>query len=505
MSDDRCDCEKGYAEGVPLNEIAPAPVVSAKISTPPIQLKVSDFSTYGATLATPVEVKEKSFVKKVYNTLTKAASWAFKMTCSDEIKLVGVSPDGFWASFCGTGYVQVENGQAKLVESVTFTADCLWHNSPTTVSGEVVIGEPLAAPHLVLGTSEGKAVSQKPTQGKISILVGDGTTDEHSWYQICWDELPTCFTGAIPQSEGVEILGVPANSTNIEVEGKRCAAALCGEGILRSVAVEDPAYATDCGTGVKYITRPASREEIIAYLDINTSGGGGGGDGEDGDDAYQVWLNAGNTGNVQDFLDSLVGQGSVLSIVDGIWFIDGVSTGQSAGSDGQSNYQLWLEAGNTGTVQDYLDTLEANIDLDGVASCILELQQMFASLVELSPWLTCANLQAQCDVTGIGAPSDANPLAGITPSINANGNWFIGTSDTGIPATGPEGPEGPPAEPYFTFSDPDFAGFVANAKGGSYDPGIYYYNGNVSDRGLYEIVESVAGLWTVRQYNFTVI
>ena len=30
-------------------------------------------------------------------------------------------------------------------------------------------------------------------------------------------------------------------------------------------------------------------------------------DGEDGDSAYQIWLDAGNTGDVDDFLDSLVG------------------------------------------------------------------------------------------------------------------------------------------------------------------------------------------------------
>lgn len=37
-------------------------------------------------------------------------------------------------------------------------------------------------------------------------------------------------------------------------------------------------------------------------------------------------------------------------------------------------------------------------------------------------------------------PSGKN---GVTPHIGSNGNWFVGTTDTGIPATGPVGPAGP--------------------------------------------------------------
>jgi hypothetical protein len=37
-------------------------------------------------------------------------------------------------------------------------------------------------------------------------------------------------------------------------------------------------------------------------------------------------------------------------------------------------------------------------------------------------------------------PSGKN---GVTPHIGSNGNWFVGTTDTGIPATGPVGPVAP--------------------------------------------------------------
>lgn len=36
---------------------------------------------------------------------------------------------------------------------------------------------------------------------------------------------------------------------------------------------------------------------------------------------------------------------------------------------------------------------------------------------------------------------------GQTPHIGENGNWWIGDTDTGVPATGPQGPQGPQGEP----------------------------------------------------------
>lgn len=77
----------------------------------------------------------------------------------------------------------------------------------------------------------------------------------------------------------------------------------------------------------------------------NTPGpkGDPGDPGADGDSAYQVWLDEGNTGTEQEFLDSLKG-------TDG--------TPGDPGADGDSAYQVWLDAGNTGTEQDFLDSLK---------------------------------------------------------------------------------------------------------------------------------------------------
>ncbi len=68
--------------------------------------------------------------------------------------------------------------------------------------------------------------------------------------------------------------------------------------------------------------------------------------GADGDSAYQVWLDEGNTGTEQEFLDSLKG-------ADGTPGDPG-----DPGADGDSAYQVWLDAGNTGTEQEFLDSLK---------------------------------------------------------------------------------------------------------------------------------------------------
>ena len=75
----------------------------------------------------------------------------------------------------------------------------------------------------------------------------------------------------------------------------------------------------------------------------NTPGpkGDPGDPGEDGDSAYQVWLDAGNTGTEQEFLDSL----------------EGADGNPGEGTEGKSAYDIWIELGNTGSEQDFIDSL----------------------------------------------------------------------------------------------------------------------------------------------------
>ena len=73
--------------------------------------------------------------------------------------------------------------------------------------------------------------------------------------------------------------------------------------------------------------------------------------GEDGVSAYDVWLSLGNTGDEQEFIDSLKGEAGV----DGI-----------LGADGVSAYDVWVSLGNTGDEQEFIDSLKGEAGVDGI-------------------------------------------------------------------------------------------------------------------------------------------
>ncbi|HLV38434.1 MAG TPA: hypothetical protein VKY47_03205, partial [Xanthomarina sp.] len=92
---------------------------------------------------------------------------------------------------------------------------------------------------------------------------------------------------------------------------------------------------------------------------VDGTNGTNGTNGTDGISAYEEWIAAGNTGTEQDFLDSLVG-------ADGADGADGVDgTDGTNGTDGISAYEEWIAAGNTGTEQDFLDSLIGADGADG--------------------------------------------------------------------------------------------------------------------------------------------
>lgn len=76
--------------------------------------------------------------------------------------------------------------------------------------------------------------------------------------------------------------------------------------------------------------------------------GPAGNNGTDGKSAYQIWLDAGNAGSEQDFLNSLKGQNGT----DGVAGQDGI--------DGKSAYQTWVDAGNTGDEAAFLASLKGS-------------------------------------------------------------------------------------------------------------------------------------------------
>ena len=84
--------------------------------------------------------------------------------------------------------------------------------------------------------------------------------------------------------------------------------------------------------------------------------------GLDGISAYQQWLNQGNTGTPEEFINSLV----VETVEEVITSVAGTNGTDGLSATGNSAYQLWLEEGHTGTVQDFLTSLIGASGTNGV-------------------------------------------------------------------------------------------------------------------------------------------
>ncbi len=101
------------------------------------------------------------------------------------------------------------------------------------------------------------------------------------------------------------------------------------------------------------------KEMWIVGGGIGRAGGSGGGSGADGESAYDIWIGLGNSGTEQDFIDSLQG-------ADGAPGTDGDPGANGAdGGPGASAYQTWLDNGGVGTEQDFLDSLVGADGADG--------------------------------------------------------------------------------------------------------------------------------------------
>ncbi|KRM29194.1 hypothetical protein FC91_GL001018 [Schleiferilactobacillus harbinensis DSM 16991] len=124
--------------------------------------------------------------------------------------------------------------------------------------------------------------------------------------------------------------------------------------------------------------------------------------GDDGRSAYQVWLDAGHTGTEEDYLTSLKGATGAPGAKG-----DTGDTGP-AGPAGESAYQVWLDAGHTGTQDDFLATLKGADGKDGTTP-------------DLTPYLKAAN--------------DAQLWSGDLDTLQTSGRYWLMNGITHAPIT----------------------------------------------------------------------
>ena len=83
----------------------------------------------------------------------------------------------------------------------------------------------------------------------------------------------------------------------------------------------------------------------------------------DGFSAYEIWLNQGNTGTIEEFLDSLIGTDGQPG-ANGQPGLDGQDGAPGApgapGANGASAYEIWVSLGNEGSEEDFIASLAGN-------------------------------------------------------------------------------------------------------------------------------------------------
>ncbi|BDU10996.1 hypothetical protein AINA4_09170 [Aurantimicrobium sp. INA4] len=150
--------------------------------------------------------------------------------------------------------------------------------------------------------------------------------------------------------------------------------------------------------------------------------------------AYELWITQGNTGSLQDFFDSLVGEKGENGYVGA----DGVNGEPGApGAPGASAYQLWLDAGNSGTSEDFLNSIAGADGLDGLNG--LSAYQLWLSLGNVGTTQdfldSLVGATGQQGIPGVCTAGDVGPQGPAGP---------VGPSGSPGPtgATGSQGPQG---------------------------------------------------------------
>ena len=108
------------------------------------------------------------------------------------------------------------------------------------------------------------------------------------------------------------------------------------------------------------------------------------------------------------------------------------------GEDGKSAYELAVANGYSGTEAEWIASLAGDKGEDGKSAYELAVEEGYDGSLE--EWLvTLSGKKGEKGDKGAkGDKGDKGDKGenGVTPHIGLNGNWFIGNTDTGIPATG---------------------------------------------------------------------
>ena len=162
-------------------------------------------------------------------------------------------------------------------------------------------------------------------------------------------------------------------------------------------------YSGDCSSFVALSSQELTSVPFALYSPASNIPGP---PGEAGDSAYQVWIDEGNTGTEQEFLDSLKG-------TDG---------DPGEGTEGKSAYEVWIELGNTGTEQDFIDSLVGPIGEPGEAGLLSNGDAVGnTTFWNGTEWVTTSNNLYNDGTNVMIGTSTAEPSSALTVASTSQG------------------------------------------------------------------------------------
>lgn len=300
---------------------------------------------------------------------TGASAGAFLNAAPTESMTILGRTGSVLSKFTGSGFLKVNKGVAHLVGSLPMKVDTLYHFMSKYVnSARASVGDPRPYPFKVIADKLGTTHLVSGLVNNNSVEVWD--SGKKTYNQIPVASFPVEVIGGLPKLDSLELTGFgnPSNEQLCAGTG-RPLHALKGNGLLSLIHETTEEGGCSGEKSLAHIaTFPADDREY--YIRFSKAGGiyyepkdevQDGQDGVDGLSAYQSWLNQGNTGSEEDFVDTLGGSTGKSSYE--IW-LDLGNTGSMQdfldsqnGTGGASAYESWLALGNTGTVQDFIDSL----------------------------------------------------------------------------------------------------------------------------------------------------
>lgn len=173
-----------------------------------------------------------------------------------------------------------------------------------------------------------------------------------------------------------------------------------------------------------------TEEDGKKLLNITFPPAGKGEDGSPGKSAYDLWLELGNNGTEQEFLDYLKG-------IDGVDGKDGVPGRDGAdGPKGDSAYQTWLSLGNVGSEEDFINSMRGNKGDSGKGT--------YVSTVAINDGSTIARSDVIAGTSITIGDTIIDPYGNVYSVVSFTGTT-ITVGQVLFSIKGEQGPQGPAA------------------------------------------------------------